>query len=266
MPDTETTLKLILAEIKDMKKDLKEFKTSQDKQTAEFKVILKELKEENNNLKVTVKKLTSQNNQLNSEVSRLSFGLNNLFQDKLSNNLIVSGVPSTDGENLEKVMIELAKVLKINLIPADFTVKRILSKVNNKFSNLLVEFANVKYKTALLQQRKKISLVPSKLGFSSEDKREIFFFHHLTGQNQKLLAESRKLKNNYSFKFVWFQNNQILARKVEKSKIISIRSIADLDSIIQSIEAEPKKETFFDTSEVIEVVDSDPGAGPSGQH
>lgn len=249
---TDSTLKLILAEIKDLKKDLKEFKVSQDKQAVEFRAIFKELKEENSKLKVTVKKLTSQNTHLNSEVSRLSIGLNNLFQDKLSNNLIVSGIPTTEGENLQKLIIDLAKILKVNLLPADFTVKRILSKVNTKFTNILVEFTDIKNKSALLQNRKKISLVPSKIGFT-DDKKEIFFFHQLTAQNQQLLAEARKLRNDYSFKFIWYQNNQILARKVEKSKIISIRSSADIENIINLIKAESKKETFFDSREVIDV-------------
>lgn len=252
----DSTLKLILAEIKGMKNDLRENRIAQDIQAAEFREIFKQLKEENNQLKVTVNKLTSQNTHLNSEVSRLSNGFNHLLQDKLSNNLIVSGIPAIEGEDLRKLMINTAKILKVNLSPEDFTVKRMFSKANNKFSNLLVEFENVKFKSALLQQRKKISLVPSKLGLSSEDRREIVFFHQLTAHNQKLLSESRVLKNNYSFKFVWYQNNQILARKVEKSKIIVIRSSVDLENIINSIEADAKKEMFYDSTEVI-LVDSD---------
>lgn len=246
---TDSTLKLILAEIKDMKKNLKEFKTSQDNQAAEFRAIFKELKEENSNLKVTVKNLTKQNTQLNTEVSRLSIGLNNLYQDKLSNNLIVSGIPGSESEDLEKLVVNLAKELKVKLSPADFTVRRIISKVNNKFNNLLIEFTDIKFKLTLLQNRKKISLVPSKLGFNSEDKREIFFFHHLTRQNQQLLAEARILKSDYSFKFVWYQNNQILARKVERSKIVSIRSSADLVGIINSIKAEPKADPVIELDE-----------------
>lgn len=208
-------------------------------------------------MKATVQVLTQENIHLNSEVSRLSTGLNSLFQDKLSNNLTVSGVPAADGENLEKVFIKIASLLNVDLSSSDFKVKRITSKVNNKFSNLLVEFNDIKFKSTLLKNKKNIffffiSLLPSKLGFDS-DKREILFFHQLKNQNIHLLAEARKLRSNYNFKFIWYQNNQILARKAEKSKILSIRSIAELDGIINSIKEDQKKESSADSPDIIEV-------------
>lgn len=124
-------------------------------------------------------------------MSRLSTGLNSLFQDKLSNNLIVSGVPAADGENLEKVFIKIASLLNVDLSSSDFKVKRINSKVNNKFSNLLVEFNDIKFKSTLLKNKKNISLLPSKLGFDS-DKREILFFHQLT--NQLIISSSSGIR------------------------------------------------------------------------
>lgn len=92
-----------------------------------------------------------------------------------------------------------------------------------------MEFNEFAFKRDLLANRKKTNLLSGQLGITG-DERKIFFFHHLTVHNLNLLNETRKLKESLDIKFVWFQNNQVLVRKAEKEKILSIKSKNDLQN------------------------------------
>lgn len=229
MTKLDETLVMILGELKEIKKDFKNFKISQEEQAAKFNTIFKQLKDENSILKRIVTDLQQENQYLNSEVSRISFGLNSTTQDKLSNNLIITGVPFAKSENLSDLVIATGSILKIKITTTDFKVKRIFSKANKSVSNLLVEFVDIGVKKKLINNRKEFGLSSTQLGFATSN--EIYFFNQLTAYNLELLAEARNLKNKFKFKFIWFQNNQVLLRKSEKAKIYSIRSKQDLVNI-----------------------------------
>lgn len=62
----------------------------------------------------------------------------------------------------------------------------------------------------------------------SEDKRKIYIQNRLTPFNQELLQDARKFKLDNNYKFVWFQNTDVLLKESDSSKIIRIRSKADL--------------------------------------
>lgn len=236
----------------DLKKDIKEFKTAQDVQTAEFRKMFNRIQKENTELKSVVKNLTKENVNLNAELNRLSFGLNSIYQDKLVNNLIISGVSFTAGENLTDLVIKIADKLKVKISQKDFKVTRLVPKEasKKKFSNLLVEFNEFEFKKDLLANRKKTCLLSGQLGITG-DERKIYFFHHLTVHNLNLLNETRKLKESLDIKFVWFQNNQVLVRKAENEKILSIKSKNDLQNFSKIF---GKKKELVDLSgEIIDV-------------
>lgn len=235
----------------ELKKDIKEFKTAQEVQTTEFRKMFTRIQKENTELKSVVKTLTKDNVNLNAEVNRLSFGLNSMYQDKLLNNLIISGVSFTAGENLPDLVIKIADKLKVKISNKDFKVTRLIPKEASKkiFSNLLVEFNDFAFKKDLLANRKKTNLLSGQLGITG-DERKIFFFHHLTVHNLNLLNETRKLKESLDIKFVWFQNNQVLVRKAENEKILSIKSKNDLQNFSKIF---GKKKELVDLTEVIDV-------------
>lgn len=235
-----STLTLILSELKDIKssnvdikKDLKEFKSAQEVQTADFRKMFLTIQKENNELKKVVQNLTKDNLNLNSEIIRLSNGLNSLLQDKLANNMIISGIPAKAGENLPHLMMKIADILKMKISPADFKVKRLIPMEDiraKKINNLLMEFADLKKKNEFLRNRKKINLLSGHLGISGFST-QINFFHHLTTYNIQLLNEARSLKESLDIKFVWFQNNHVLVRKLEKGKILPIKCKTDIQNL-----------------------------------
>lgn len=249
---TGDILKQILKELKEIKSDYKEFKGLQEKQGMEFRAIFDELKKENSALKKTVTNLVVKNNKLETEVSLLKTGLNTLLQDKLANNLIISGVPVTENENLSKLVVEIGSELKVDISGSKFNVRRLFTKTPNKYANLLVEFEDIKYKTELLKQKKHHPLLVSQLGFKTETERQIFFFHQLTASYLNVLSEARKLKESHHFRYIWYQNNQVLIKKENNQKVYAVKSLNDLTNLAKSIESE-KTDLFVDAQEVIDV-------------
>lgn len=245
-------LKLILKQLKEIKSDYKEFKGMQEKQGIEFRAIFDEMKKENLALKKTVTNLVSKNNELQTEVSLLKTGLNTLLQDKLANNLIISGVPVIEGEDLNTLMFKIGVELSVDISDSKFKVRRLFTKKPNKYANLLVEFEDIKYKTEIFKQKKQLPLLVSQLGFKTETEKQIFFFHQLTTTYLNVLSEARKLKESHHLRYVWYQNNQILIKNANNPKIYAVKSLKDLTDLAYFIESE-RPELFVDAVEVIDV-------------
>lgn len=246
MTSERGVLKQILSELKEIKSDYKEFKSLQAKQGLEFRKIFDELNKENATLKKTVNNLVIMNNNLETEVSLLTTGLNSLLQDKLTNNLIITGVPVTEGENLSKLVSTIALELKVDISDHKFKVRRLFTKKFNRYANLLVEFENIQIKTEFLKQRKQRSLAVSQLGFKNETEKPILFFHQLTKTYLNILSEAKQLKESHKFRYIWYQNNQILVKKENNQRINVLKSLKDLTDLISTEENSKKDENYVD--------------------
>lgn len=222
----------ILNELKEIKSDYKEFKASQDKQALEFQAVFEELRKENLTLKTTVKDLFIKNSLLETKVFALEFGLNNILQEKLANNLIISGIPVLEEEDLPKLLRKICLKLDVKIDNSKYKIRRLFTKKCNRYTNLLVEFEDINIKTALLKQQKVLALSENQLGFNSN--KPILFFHQLTSTFLNILNEARKLKDLHNFAYVWYQNNQVLIKRQNENKIYSIKCLKDLTDLVNS--------------------------------
>lgn len=250
MAGPDEKLDLILSEVQGMKKDIKRLTDTQEKQVADFNRMYSELKKENSKIKATVIDLVKENKTLNNTISELSIDVNSLKQQHLKNNLIVAGVPYKKGENLKEIFVKLSKILKVDVAEGSFQIRRFAAKSDSISGNILVELDQYTVKKELLKNRKTKNILCSELGFNGEN--SVILFNQLTHNNLEILAEAKKLKSECNFKFIWFQNNQILARKAEKAKIFTLNSKIDVKELIESSKIEPA-ETFFDSSEIIDL-------------
>lgn len=250
-------LDLILTEVQSMKKDIKHLTQTQEKQFADFNRMFADIKKENSKIKNTVIELVKENKALNNTISELSIDVNSLKQQNLRNNLIIAGVPYKKGENLKEIFVNISKVLKVDITEKSFQIRRFTSKAESNFSNILVELDEYTVKKTLLKNRKTKNILASELGLTGE--KSVVFFNQLTHDNLEILAEAKKLKTECNFKFVWFQNNQILARQTEKAKIFTLKTKSDIAKLI--LDKSQTKEAFFDSSEIIDLETSVPKAG-----
>lgn len=200
-------------------KELAEIKATQ----LSFNVLL----QENNELKIQLKHICEKQNQLCSTIQKLSQEVQFLKQEKIENNLVIQGIPFNSGENLEQLIISIAAHFKLAINPTDFSVNRFI-KAKDPATSILVKFINGIHKENLLKANKNSRLFLHQFGLSNDLQKEIYMRHHLTSFNTQLITKARLLKSQNKIKFAWFQNNNVLIRETQQSKITKILSENDL--------------------------------------
>lgn len=220
-----------LKEIQDIKKtsaqtnqSITEIKETQN----HLSLILQEFVE----LKATVTKLQEKQIQYKNEVQTLRQEVHQLKQEKLSNNIVISGIPYSPGENVAHLIVKIKDHLELNAIqPEQYTDQR-LSSDRGHGNSILIKFNNTKDKSDFLKNHKEIGLFANQLGFSTSDEKRIYFQKHLTSENYKLIRELRGLKRENLIKYVWFQNNNILVKVKDNSKISVIKLNTDIKKLV----------------------------------
>lgn len=232
----DNKLDLILAAIHGMKVD-------HEKQFAELNRMFAEINKENSKIKNTVIEIVKDSKALQNTVVKMSIDVNFIKQQNLKNNMILAGVPYRKGENLKTTFIKICNTLKVDIAEECFEIRRFTSKTGKNPSNILVELDEYTVKKTLLKNCKTKSILTSELGFTGDH--SVVLFNQLTHDNLEILAEAKKLKTECNFKFIWFQNNQILAKRIEKAKIYTLNTKNDIAKIISSF-----KNNNFDSIEI----------------
>lgn len=212
----------------------KVFKMKSAKNNDNILAILNEIKlirEENSYYKTVCAKLVEKTNLLEVEVNLLKGELNYMRQDVLRNNLIIQSVPKISKESVAQVIPTIATIFKINCESTDYSVNQIITK--NKKHLLLVKFNVFEMKMKFMKAIKEYGLTTDQIGVSGTSKK-IFFTNHLTFYNLNLIKQSKILKNEHAFEFVWFQSGVVLARKNVDSQIQRIKTLEDVNTIIKS--------------------------------
>lgn len=86
---------------------------------------------------------------------------------------------------------------------------------------LVIKFKDAASKTELMLKKKQNmqNLFSNQIGFNDPGESQIFIRHHFTHFRQFLFRETRKIKQEFKFKYLWYNNSKIFIRKDEKSKV-----------------------------------------------
>lgn len=182
----------------------------------------------------TVEHLESDNSRLNREVTLLKREIADLQQHSRKNNLMISGVPITRGENVYQVLETIARILNV---PCDrYTVSaahRLPSSVPNdkRPPSIIVCFVSRNIKSDwMFARRKKGSLSARDLHASFPDT-PIYLNDHLTPQTRELFNGARNLKKEKKLAVVWTSDGRVLARKTISGppfRVWDMRQLRDL--------------------------------------
>lgn len=188
--------------------------------------------------------LENENKVLKKELSSLQMRLsaveadyNDLQHQLYEKHIYVSGIPQTQNECINKIILDIAAVNKIEIKSENIVnCKRLPLRKTNKdkplqHPQIMVEFDRVSIKNELLlKQKSNGPILQSQLKISSNNNK-IYLNEFLSNYNKKLLHETQKLKTKHGIKFVWAKFGYIFLRQDETSKIIKIRSIDHLADI-----------------------------------
>lgn len=219
-------IRIVLVNLEDLTKLVCE-------QSKTHKQILDENKHQTQKIESLVKELSeckSEIHDLKKENTELLIRMNDTEQYSRKNNIEIHGVPETDNEDLDKVIIKIADCFGFSVTSQDIEVAHRLGKNNNKTTTsppIVAKFFSRKIKDKFVEGKKvKKTLLATDLGFTTSGK--IFVNEHLTKVNKNLFWLTRKAKVDLNYKFAWVKGGKIYLRKNEQATVIRIAQPSDI--------------------------------------
>lgn len=192
------------------------------------------LEEYNGKIKELEKKnihLANQNTHLELKVDALEQQVRNFEQQQLNNTCEIAGIPELKDENLKVLTDKIATKLKLDE-KDNYTVRR-LSGRNGKEGVIQIRFSKENQVDSWIRAaRKEIITVEDVISGANPNisKTKVMVRRALTSANKNLLWQAKtKLKD--TFKYVWFQDGRVLARKADTDKPVILRSTGDIEKL-----------------------------------
>lgn len=181
---------------------------------------IKNLKEESVDNKEQIKLVKLEN-------ARMSDQIDNLEQYSRKDNLIVNGIPWSQGENLRSLIIKLGKQLKVVVQNYDInTVHRLYG--NSNAPAVVARLNNRDLKNDLVRASRKERINANALNFESDQ--PIYCDDHLTAHNAAILRRAKQLKNDGQLHSVWTSNCTVVVRvKPDDKKTYKINNLEQLN-------------------------------------
>jgi hypothetical protein len=198
---------------------------------AGFRAELKSLGEAQDVMKDDQLATQTQVNELNDAVCCLSNQVNQLKQEQLAQNIIISGI-SVDFVVEEKHISNIAELLGVNLIDGD--IKDVRTVKTKKSALTKVVFSSKDVRDSVLLARRGRSLFTDEVKLPGQ-RHQIFMQEDLTPVNQELLFQARKLKK-VGFSGSWSTDGRIKVKHLESKKKYSIESVEQIDYLIRKYE------------------------------
>ena len=146
------------------------------------------------------------------------------------NNLVISGVPFRQEEDVKILVIKIAEKCSMVFEKWDILAAHRLQARKNGDVPIIVKFHTKKSKEELMSRAKKNNLTAELFGGKREDK--LYFNEHLTVSKTLLFKQARDLKEEkYGFKFVWVRNGNVMARRNEGDRFEMVKNVQDLSNI-----------------------------------
>lgn len=184
-------------------------------------------------LQEDVNNLTKNQNKMREELLDMNIELNTLKQNAVNSDVIITGIHEVKDEKLLDVVNKVLQEYKLVLRNTDYnSIYRMKNKSDtSKFSPICIEFYSGALKGAIIKQQKILGPVLLHMidkSLPETDLRKIYFKDRLIKYNMELLKAARRFKADNNYKFVWYQNSDVLLKKNETSQCVKIRSPADL--------------------------------------
>lgn len=184
---------------------------------------LKTLENQHNDIRNHHKNLKMKNEALEQKVASME-------QAALANQIEVCGVPEQENENLTEVTSELCSVFDLNpddILRAYRKISRAKNLKKTQFPVITIKLREGKRDQWLLASKNKQK---SCKDMGGEADYKIYFRESLTPHMSFLLWKAKSdLKDLY--KYVWYKNGHVMARKNENHKVCHIHYESDINKL-----------------------------------
>lgn len=169
---------------------------------------------------------------LKSTINSLQWELHILNQEKINNNVVISGIPNSYIQPIDNVK-NISKFIGADINDDDIDEIRLVNTPNKYTKEIqttyFVQFKSNEIKCNFMKNKKSINhILPQQIGIPDTVK-VITYRAQTTKYIMQLLTKAKELKVELNFKFIWINsNNEINLRKNEQSKIYTIKTEDDI--------------------------------------
>ena len=180
--------------------------------------------------------LKSQAAALKTQEIKDSIKVDELEQYGRRQNLEIVGVPEKEDENTNAIVLEVAKMLDVDIMSSHISTshrlpkKKASSRNNYGSSPIIVRFTSRDIRNQIYANRKKARFVDLK-NFSVSDTKNIFVNENLTPTRKQLFWKTKQEVKNNSWKYIWTHNGNVFVKKDDNASITAIKNELDLNLI-----------------------------------
>ncbi len=168
-------------------------------------------------------------NEMKEENNTLRIRLESMEQYSRRNNLIVSGIPQREKENVRELVTNLASKWGINIPTSGIVAAhRLFSK--SGIPDIIIKLADRDIIGQLIKSSKTTKLSSDCLGIQPAT--VIYCSDHLTPYTKRILAYAKELRRNGMVKYVWTKECVVYVRKEDQSPAIKIPDEITLNKVL----------------------------------
>ena len=186
--------------------------------------------------KEEISNLKSQAAALKTQEIKDSIKVDELEQYGRRQNLEIVGVPEKEDENTNAIVLEVAKMLDVDIMSSHISTshrlpkKKASSRNNSGSSPIIVRFTSRDIRNQIYANRKMARFVDLK-NFSVSDTKNIFVNENLTPTRKQLFWKTKQEVKNNSWKYIWTHNGNVFVKKDDNATITAIKNELDLNLI-----------------------------------
>ena len=186
--------------------------------------------------KEEISNLKSQAAALKTQEIKDSIKVDELEQYGRRQNLEIVGVSEKEDENTNAIVLEVAKMLDVDIMSSHISTshrlpkKKASSRNNSGSSPIIVRFTSRDIRNQIYANRKKARFVDLK-NFSVSDTKNIFVNENLTPTRKQLFWKTKQEVKNNSWKYIWTHNGNVFVKKDDNASITAIKNELDLNLI-----------------------------------
>ena len=236
--DIQITVNNILLENKKISEDVKELKSTVNKQQAEIVDLKKQLIKSNTQFAATEKELDDAKKRINEqeeEIAELYDLQDRLEQYTRKNALEFHGIPESAYNSTEEAILKIAEALEVPVSSDDIEISHKLNTQGNKA--IIAKFISHKDKTNLYRARTKLKhvkladLFPDSSYATRVQSTRIFMNENLTSYRRRIMSRANEKRRDGELLSVWSMDGTIYVKTSPDGRPIKIIELEDLENL-----------------------------------
>jgi len=195
-------------------------------------VLMEEIKKKFAELQNENLALKASNQSLSQEVVSLRERMRSLEQYTRVNNIEISGIPETKGENINDLLTDVGAALGMEVNDSDVAAAhRVPSYRADRVPAIIVQFTARRFKEqwiAKFRQKKSLTARDINQRFPAQ---RVFVNDHLSPENKQFLSKLKDKGRELDYKFVWCRDGKFFAKKAEGQPAKKINTYVDIDKL-----------------------------------